>query len=318
MAYAASLAMEGRITAGAPSGEAERAAFYGANKQPWSIRTDGGAWIPYGHMQPIAMPFALVASMHKGWTENQDAPAMEKLGNAAAQIGGHITDQSYLQSLHKMTDVISGSEQNAGKAFSDIAASTAFGFVPYSGLVRTVSKSVDPRVIDAKTISEKMQQNIPVASLGINGKLDPWGEEVIPTGGRLRTVLASGTAMLPSQEHRNPLDDELERIGMPLGYVGKTISSKKDGGTIKLNQDEQYMYQQTAGRASKLALQNLFAKEGYPELDVEAQREAATSAIGQARKFARILTIRYHRGLGYPGLNPTMGYMNSVLDSGAK
>lgn len=426
MAYAASLAMEGRITGAAPSDEGERAAFYGANKQPWSVRTEGGVWVPYGQLQPVGTPFALAAAAYKGWSEHGEAPDTEKLGHAAAQIGSYVSDQSYLSSLGKLMDVISGSETDAGRAFADVAANTVWGFMPYSGLTRSVAKGIDPRVIDAKTIGERLEQNMPVASLGMNAKLDPWGEEVVPTGGRLRTILASGTVMLTSREksrypvskvyrhdaatvtgrgnvetdYNTPLqpeeqaayaawkaryapndygmdydypgafkagvapdpvnghwpdtfkkpnhptfseesiyaqdapglaghwegdqfvpppelglDEELARLGMPLGYVGRTISSKRDGGMIKLTPDEHYIYQQAAGRASKLILQNLFTKEGWADLDIEAQRDEVTKAIGQARRFARFVVLRYHRKEGAPGMNPDLGYVGSVLAS---
>jgi hypothetical protein len=314
MTYAASLAMEGRITGAAPDNEAERAAFYGANKQPWSVRTEGGRWVPYGQLQPVGTPFALVAAAYKGWSEHE-APDTEKLGHAAAQIGSYVTDQSYLSALSKMMDVVSGAESSAGRAFSDITANTIWGFAPYSGLVRTIARGVDPRVIDARSISDKITQNMPMASLGLNGKLDPWGEEIVPTGGRLRTVLASGTVMLLSQEHTNPLDQELGRLGMPLGYVGNNVTDSKK--KIKLSDDEHYLYQQMAGRASKLLLEELFAKDGYTDLDTEQQRDEATKAIGAARKFARIVVLRYHNGAeNYPGLNPSLGVVNWVNSTG--
>lgn len=315
MTYAASLAMEGRITGAAPDNEAERAAFYGANKQPWSVRTEDGRWVPYGQLQPVGTPFALVAAAYKGWSEHEEAPDTEKLGHAAAQIGSYVTDQSYLSALSKMMDVVSGAESSAGRAFSDITANTIWGFAPYSGLVRTIARGVDPRVIDARSISDKITQNMPVVSLGLNGKLDPWGEEIVPTGGRLRTVLASGTVMLPSQEHTNPLDQELGRLGMPLGYVGNNVTDSKK--KIKLSDDEHYLYQQMAGRASKLLLEELFAKDGYTDLDTEQQRDEATKAIGAARKFARIVVLRYHNGAeNYPGLNPSLGVVNWVNSTG--
>lgn len=313
MAYGASLAMEGRLTGAAPENEGERAAFYGAGKQPWSVRTDSGAWIPFGQLQPIGTPLALAASFWKGWSEHGEAPDTERLGHAAAQIGSYITDQSYLAGLSRTMNVLSGSELTAGRSFSDAVANTAWGFVPYSGLVRTIARGVDPRVIDARTVSDRLAQNVPGASLGLLGKLDPWGEEIVPTGGRLRTVLASGTVMLPSQEHENPLDEELGRLGMPLGYVGGTLSDHKK--QVKLAPEEKYLYQQTAGRATKLLLQNLFAKEGYPDLDTEAQREEVTKAIGVARKYARIVVLRAHNGKSYLGLDPSLGIINTIVES---
>jgi hypothetical protein len=308
LAYAASLAMEGRLTAGAPADEAERAAFYAAGKQPWSARTDDGVWIPYGGLQPIGTPFALAAAAWKGWAEHGEAPDVEKLGHAAAEVGVHVTDQSYMEGLSKFMDAVGGSEAERGRAFSDLATNTAWGFAPYAGLTRSVTRAIDPRVIAAESIGQRLQQNVPMASLGMEAKLTPWGEDVVPSGGRLRAVLAPGSILLPSQERQSPLDQELERLGTPLGYVGKTIADRfgdgRSRGTWKLDQGEWHLYQQTAGRTTKLMLERLYAKPGYVEWDIEHQREETEKVIEAARKYARIVMVRYHRGQGLPGMHP--------------
>lgn len=318
LAYAASLAMEGRLTAGAPTDEAEKAAFYGANKQPWSVRTDDGVWIPFAGLQPVGTAFALAAAAWKGWQEHGDAPTIEQLGHAAGQVGAYVTDQSYMDGLAKFMDAISGSERERGRAFSDLATNTAWGFSPFSGLTRSVARAVDPRVIDAESIADRLKQNVPGVSLGMDARLTPWGEDVVPTGGRLRPILPPGSILLPSKEEPNPLDQELERLGLPLGYVGKTIADRfgtgRSRGDWKLDQKEWYLYQQTAGRATKLMLERLYAKPGYPEWDVEVQRERTQQAIEAARKYARIIMVRYHRGQGLPALNPTYGTVNAAAN----
>lgn len=225
MAYAASLAYEGRLTAGAPVDERERAAFYAAQKQPWSVRTEDGIWIPYGGLQPVGTPFALAAAAWKGWKEGDEAPNTERVGHAASMVGQYVTDQSFMEGLSKFMEAIEGGE-GAGRAFSDLAAGTIGGFAPYSGLQRSVAQAIDPRVIDAKTIGDRIKRNIPGMSLDMRAKLTPWGEEVIPVGGRLRSVLAPGSILLPSQEQEDPLDAELARLDMPLGTVGKSMADK--------------------------------------------------------------------------------------------
>lgn len=303
LAYAASLAMEGRLTAGAPTDEGEKAAFYGANKQAWAARTEDGTWIPYGGLQPVGTPFAVAAAAWKGWAEHDEEPSMEKLGHAAAEIGVYVTDQSYMDALSKFMDAVGGSEQQRGRAFSDLATNTVWGFTPYSGLTRTVARAIDPRVIDADTISKRLAQNVPVISLGMDARLTPWGEDVIPQGGRRRAVLAPGSILLPSREKNDPLDVELGRLGIPLGYVGKSISDKLGAdsrGPWKLDGEEWYFYQQTAGRATRKTLETLFASPRYQGMqDAELQREETEKAIGKAREYARIQTVRRHRGLGW-------------------
>lgn len=300
MAYAASLAMEGRLTAAAPTDEAEKAAFYGAGKQAWSVRTDDGLWIPYGGLQPVGTPFAFAASAWKGWYEHMEDPTPEAVGFAAAEVGKYVTDQSYMDAMGKLLDAITG---DSNRAFTDLAVNTTWGFAPYSGLTRSIAKGIDPRVIDAERVADRLWQNVPGVSLGMDARLTPWGEEVVPVGGRLRAGLAPGSILLPSKEKSNPLDQELDRLGMPLGYVGKTLSDKlgkgKSRGSWKLTPDEWYYYQQTAGRTSRKLLERLYSKPGYGAWDIERQREETEKAIGAAREYARIQTVRRHRGLGH-------------------
>lgn len=303
MAYAASLAMEGRLTAAAPADEAEKAAFFGSGKQAWSVRTDDGLWIPYGGLQPVGTPFALAASFWKGWTENGEQPTDERIAWGVQQVGQYVTDQSYMDGLSKLIEAISGGKGQAGRAGADMITNTAWGFTPYSGLTRSIAKGVDPRVIDAEHVADRLWQNVPGVSLGMDARLTPWGEEVIPVGGRLRSGLAPGSILLPSKEKPSPLDQELDRLGMPLGYVGKTLSDRlgrgKSRGSWKLTPDEWYYYQQTAGRTTRKLLERLYSKEGYPIWDIERQREETEKAIGAAREYARIQTVRRHRGLGH-------------------
>lgn len=300
LAYAASLAMEGRLTAGAPTDEGEKAAFYGAQKQPWSVRTDDGVWIPYGGLQPIGTPFAIAAAAWKGWKESDEAPDIEKLGHAAQQIGVYVTDQSYMEGLSKFMDAIGGTDAQSGRAFSDLATNTTWGFVPYSGMTRSIARGIDPRVIDAETIEQRLKQNVPGASLSMDARLTPWGEDVVPVGGRLRSVLAPGSILLPSQEKSNPLDQELERLGTPIGYVGKSIADKlpegKSLGTWKLNQHEWNMYQRVAGRTTKMILEMRFSDPAYQNWDIESQRDEVGKLIEAARKYARIQMVRHRRG----------------------
>lgn len=301
LAYAASLAMEGRLTAGAPTDEGEKAAFLGAHKQAWSVRTENGEWIPFGGLQPIGTPFALAAAFWNGWQKNEEAeaPTVEKLGSAVQQIGVYETDQSYMDALSKFMDAIGGSNAEASRAFSDLATNTVWGFHPYSGMTRSIARAIDPRVIDAETIGQRLQQNIPGQSLSMVPRLTPWGEDVVPVGGRLRTVLAPGSVLLPSKEKLNPLDQELDRLGMPIGYVGKSIADKfpegKSMGTWKLDQKEWNLYQRTSGRTSKMLLELLFSQPEYADWDIEAQRDEVGKVIEASRKYARIQMVRYRR-----------------------
>lgn len=407
MAYAASLAMQGRLTAGAPIGEGEKAAFYAAKKQPWSVRTESGEWIPYGNLQPVGTPFAIAAAAWKGWVEHGDSPDPEALGHAAAEVGNYMTEQSYMDALSKFLEAVHGSEAERGGAFSDLAANTAWGLAPYSGFTRTVAKAIDPRVIDTKTIGQRIEQNIPGMSGGMTARLTPWGEEIVPIGGRSRAVIASGSILAPSHEthgtnvqslwqspppnwaagtidtdfetplspaeeaqfrawkkqyapnddglnydypgafkagltpgpdHHWPdtfkkpnhptfstdsmyaqlaprlagtwngdkytphpdldLDSELQRLGMPLGRVGNSISDPGHG-SWKLGQEDWSWYQQIAGRMSKVMVTDLFSTPGYTNWDVETQRKAVSAAIADAREYARNQILARKYGLSW-------------------
>lgn len=294
MLYGATLAADGRLTASAPADPAERDAFYRAGKKPWAVKI-GDAWVPFGQMQPIATPLALVAAAHQGWAENGEAPPEDKLAAAAAEIGKYVTDQSYMDSLAKAFDALAGG-QGAARAASDLTTQTAAGFMPMSGLTRTIAQGVDPRILDTRTIPEKLQANAPGWSRELAAKIDVWGEDVVPTAGRLRGVMAAGTPLDTSRERQNPLDVELARLGVPLGFVDGRMHDPATGKSEKLSPADHREYQRIAGRKTKEMLTNLFADPGYQEADAEAQRTVVERMVGVARQYARMTMLAKKHG----------------------
>lgn len=287
MLGAATLAMDDRITAGMPADPAERDAFYRSGKKPWAIKVADGTWVPYAQMQPLATPLALIASMHQAWKEGGEEPDVDKLGAVASSIGQYVTDQSYLSSISKFMEAVSGGS-GATKAATDLATNTVGGFVPLAGLTRSVAQAVDPRVLDARTMGDRLKAQIPVASLSVPSKVDVWGEDAVPASGRLRGVVATGTPLDFSTESDNPLDKELSRLGMPLGFVGKTVSNPVTGTRETLSQSDWTSLQRDAGKQTKQLLTELFASPEYQQADAESQRTMVENMTGAARQVARM------------------------------
>lgn len=294
LAGAATLALDDRLTASAPDQPAERALFYAQGRKPWSVRV-GDVWVPINQLGPLAWPIELVAAAHEGWTKNGEAPNVERLSAAATEMASFVSDQSYMDAWGKFFSAISGST-DAGKALADLTKQTATGFVPLSGLNRTIAQAVDPRLIDIRGIGDAVQSTVPGGSLSMSARLDPWGDEIIPSGGRLRSVMAAGTPLDASREKSDPLNAELDRLGEPLGYVDTRFFDPVAQRAEKLNPADQREYQRLAGSKTRELLTALFSDPGYTSSgNVEAQRTAKDKAIQAARQYARmaLLAKRY-------------------------
>lgn len=300
LAGAATLALDGRLSASAPDDPAEKAAKYATGWKPWAVRmplpdADGAmheTWVPINQLGPLAWPIELVAAAHEGWTKDGKAPDVDKLGQAAAEIASFVSDQSYMDAWSKFFEGVSGG-QGAAKALSGFARQTATGAIPLSGLQRTIAQAIDPRLVDIRSVGDAMKSVVPGVSLGMQARLDPWGEEIVPSGGRARSVMATGTPLDAARERHNPLDDELTRLGRPLGYVESWVTdpmrgSGGHGERVSLTQPDQYFYQQTAGRKTKELLSELLADPNYAALDDGAKGDLVDHTVGVARQWARM------------------------------
>lgn len=326
----AALAANGQLTAAAPRDPAERDAFFRAKKKPWSVRVPmqgvqrlvergmlpqelalepdetGNVWVPFQQLQPVAMPLSIVAAAYQGWQgakegvsggESASWASTKELMKSALEVGSFLMDQSYMNGPADFFAALTsrGSDESRVRAATNLVTGPIAGMAPLSGLTKAIAQSVDPRLLDIQSFTDRLRSQIPGATLGIRGRLDVWGEEIVPSGGRLRSVAATGTPLDAAREKVDPLDAELARLGEPLGFVDNRMHDPVTGQSAPLSREEHYEYQRIAGRKTREKLTELFADPDYIQGNDEHKRDRVERYIRISRQYARTeLLARRH------------------------
>jgi len=170
---AASLAMNGRVTWAAPTGKAEKDAFYNSGRQPYSIKI-GDSWVSFSKLGPVAYPVAMAAAMQWYTQENPKAIAessAERVANVLQGIAQFFSDQSYMQGLKSIIDVSTGETRLTGV---QSAVSSSLGqLIPLASLQRWVSRIIDPvyrqpeSEFNLQNLIQSIQKDLPIVSQSV-------------------------------------------------------------------------------------------------------------------------------------------------------
>jgi hypothetical protein len=170
---AGSLALQGRLTWSAPTNKKEKDAFYNSGRQPYSVKI-GDKWVSFSKIGPIAYPIAMAAAMQ--WYLNESPKAasqdgIERATNAILGMANFFSDQSYLQGINSLMELVSGESRLSGVQST---FSSAFGqIVPLASLLRWTSHIIDPvyrkpeAKFTAKNLIQSIQKDIPFISKGV-------------------------------------------------------------------------------------------------------------------------------------------------------
>jgi hypothetical protein len=131
-------AATGRLSGDGPRDPAKRAAAMESGWRPNSVRL-GDAWVSYQLFQPVSVQAAIIANAFEGWAEAGAKPeaAVDVVSSTLARSVNSFLSQSFLSGLFDVVEAINDPERSAAR----VAARTATGFMPLSGLVRTVQQA---------------------------------------------------------------------------------------------------------------------------------------------------------------------------------
>lgn len=180
MAGAATLALDGRTTWSLPTNEKDRAAFYEAGLQPYSIKV-GDNWISYSKLGPLAYPIAMAAAMR--YYSKDDPKATVNSNNAIVKnlfrgVAEFFADQSYVQGLGDLLDVARGDQT----AWNRVATNVPSQLVPLASLQRWITQITDPvyrkapSAVSVPAILENLKKGIPGLSTSVEPYLTNSGE----------------------------------------------------------------------------------------------------------------------------------------------
>ncbi len=234
------------ITSAPPTNKAERDRFYREGKLPYAVKI-GNHWVQYSRLEPFNTPIAMVAAVVDAIKNKEpDAKIQDLVWRAISSVGKDIADQPYLTGIGNIINAMEDPERyTEAWLYRSIG-----GFVPASSFTRMGERIVSPEVEDPDNIIQAVQANIPFASTFVPKKLTAFGEPV-----RRQSNVWSPIQI--TKEVSNPLVNELERLQVNVGFVGKEIWG------IELSDTEARQYQNVAGMIAKKAIEGEMATATY-------------------------------------------------------
>lgn len=273
------------ITAGPPTNSAERDRFYREGKLPFAIKIPGAGWVQYNQLPGLDTTLTALAATVQGVRNGENVDDIA--ASTVATIGQSLLDRSYMSGLSDLMDAVGDPARFAQRYFQRQAS----GFVPYSSALRQTATAMDPTVRDPETIGEQFQANIPGLTGNVPPRLTAFGEPA-------QRGFPSPIQISPDKQ--TAVDAELERLGMEVGFTGKSI------GGISLTREQQAVYQQIAGRSTYETLANLIASPRWETLTAADQEKVIDRVIARARDQVRDPIARLTESERWETLAPEM------------
>lgn len=268
-------ASQGKISGEGPADPEQRAALMESGWRPNSVKI-GDAWVDYNNfLQPISQPLFAVANAWEQYRENGKDPDVQDIVSAtmktAAATGGAVLSQSFLSGLSDLNNALADPVRYGGRYVGRAAS----GFVPFSGLARNIAQETDRTVRDPDDRPvEAIKSIIPGLSSKVAPKLDRFGEPV------QRPAASGVNPVAISRESKDPIILELNRLRVDsIGVPPSRLDATKTSPEIVLSVEER----QEIGRATRAALQRLFALPRWKELDEDVARDQIARTVQQAR-----------------------------------
>lgn len=255
-------AFSGRTTWGVPQDKKERELFYASGRRPYSVLMNtpmGERWMPMQYLGPLALAFAIPASMQYYQNENKTALTDTQLEKAGKIVGGLIRQYASNTYLSGLGDFLRLAEGDIDMNVSKEAASLLGQAIPLNGLIGYVSRVVDPIYRKPEGFVQSLQKNIPFASKSLPFYEDlqgnpserlrdlpggfrssntlPYGLGT-PAGGDVESLYKNRQGQLQLNAVKSYNLDQIEKGGKIKVVDGKITGVKgaKEGGDLLMEQ----------------------------------------------------------------------------------
>jgi len=233
-AYA--MASSGLTTWDTPTNATEKAEFYAAGLQPYSMKI-GGTWVSYSKLGPLAYPIAMASALKWAQDNGGDDDALTTMGSAFSGTLGFFADQSYVRGIGDIIDALRGDEYKQARGLSNIPAQ----LIPYRSFMGWVARQVDPvrRKSSGGKVPEQIGKSIvsqiPFASQSLEAHQTPFGEESL----RQFPTINAYSPFSISQEKPKEKEyyDARQKLRNQNKEVKKVLDKIEAGEDIKINTD---------------------------------------------------------------------------------
>ena len=308
MLYGAVKYLDGELTGAMPQNKAEREQWYRIKKLPWSIKFADGDYPLHGligdvqfqfrRAEPFNMPFAMLAIIGDTWRDKGELPTEEKLVKVALGLARNLMDGSYLSQTSDILSAIESGERGS-TAIRRITQRQVASFVPYSSLLRSLTKGVEASttgealVHQPETTREAIEAGIPFLSSGIPVKPELFGRPAKFPGGTIQQFLPYKAV----RQEANFVENELVKIKYAPGMPGKKLDGEE------LTRDEYKRLVAWNGNAATILLNRIMRSPLWQRLNSVQKRGLAKRVFLRTGDDARNQMRRFlieKKGLGVP------------------
>jgi hypothetical protein len=260
MGASAVLAQGGYITGSGPKNRAQRDLWLSAGWQPYSLNIGGKYYDmsrlePVGTLMGIAADIALINEFNQGEVDEKD---IEDLAVASALAGYQVFSmKSYLSGVGGWMEAINDPDRHGSRVINQLAGSV----IP-SAVSQPTHAYVDPHIREVRGAVDAVMARIPGLSDNLEPRLDLFGRPRLRPG-RLGPDVASPVRV--SEAKKDPVLDEMNRLGMAIGMPSRFVMGRRPGGTgmfgvgekdspwhgVELKPKEYGIYVKLAGNAYK-------------------------------------------------------------------
>jgi hypothetical protein len=178
------LAVEGRITGGAPTDIDVRSRMYDKGWQPYSFvfgDKDGEkTYVPFARFDPYGLLFGIVGDIAQTFQHHPEDARHNVAASAVMAVANMLNSRSYLKGLVDALDVLSGGQGHDGiDQFNRILQSRAASYIP--NITRTIQP--DTELKEVRSMMDAMLAKTPYFSLGVPAKRGYFGDKVMPAVG---------------------------------------------------------------------------------------------------------------------------------------
>jgi len=298
MGVAGLMAANGFITGAGPTDKTQKRSLQSTGWQPysWVFPKEGGGktYIPFNRLDPVAMPFGVVADLVDAMNvADDDDPLYSRIMEGA--VAGLLStvkqmgDKTYLMSINQVVQLLAdGDDQKWAGFFGTMGGN----LIPGAAGMRLANQ--DPYMRDARGFVDKIMATIPGLSDKVPARYDIWGEP--------RGVNKGLWVNTPA----DAVDDELRRMILE-GDVGLAAPSPYVGGIdlrdvqTEAGKNAFEEYQKLAGRIDPRAPRlkdiagKIIATEGYQKApDGDSRAKGTKQAM-----LADVMADYRHKALEY-------------------
>jgi hypothetical protein len=178
----------GSLTGSGPAEPKTRKAWLDAGNKPYTLKI-GNDLVDITRIDPIAMPFMVMADLFEAYDNARDESTREALGvKLLMTVRSNLTNRTFMKGLENAVNLSSSNPNDFGLA----ARSYASTVIP-----KAVSQFANYDAVDreAKTLVEAVQRQTPGWRQGLPPMRDPFGEIVAPRRGIAPMNLVMGPNM---------------------------------------------------------------------------------------------------------------------------